>query len=110
MAESRRVCTRAQQSMRSSNRFARTSRFSALVAELLISRHAPCKKKSFFGTNVPFSTDSKKEFISIPAKRLGFLEHPFSTRKERSAGDCFFFGRLLSRSQNLPEINVSFAL
>jgi len=47
MAESRRVCTRAQQSMRSSNLFARTSRFSALVAELLISRHAPCNKFLF---------------------------------------------------------------
>jgi len=90
MAESRRVCSPAQQSMRSSNRFARTSRFSALVAELLISRHAPCKKKSFFGTNVPFSTDSKKEFISIPAKRLGFLEH-LSVPGKSAAREIVFF-------------------
>jgi len=47
MAESRRGCTPAQQSMHSSNPLACTSHFSAVAAELLISRHAPCHKHLF---------------------------------------------------------------
>jgi len=39
MTESRRGCTPAQQSMCSSNPLAFTSRFSAVAAELFISRH-----------------------------------------------------------------------
>jgi len=47
MAASRHGCTSAQQSMCSSNPLPCTSRFSAVVAELLISRHVPCHKHLF---------------------------------------------------------------
>ena len=74
MAESRRGCTRAQHSMHSSNPLASTSRLSAVAAELLISRHAPCHKHLFLVQNsisdgFPGITE---KIIEIPAKRLGF--------------------------------------
>jgi len=44
ITQSRRSCTQAQQSMYRSDLFAFTSRCSAVAAELLISRQAPCNK------------------------------------------------------------------
>ena len=74
MGESRRGCTPAQQSMCSSNPLAFTSRFSAVAAELLISRHAPCHKHLFLCKNsIPDGFPGITEkIIAIPAKRLGF--------------------------------------
>mmetsp|Transcript_66968 Transcript_66968/g.108600 ORF Transcript_66968/g.108600 Transcript_66968/m.108600 type:complete len:84 (+) Transcript_66968:242-493(+) len=68
MAESRRGCTPAQQSMRSSNTLACTSRFSAVDAELLISRRAPCNKLLFLVQKFHFRLIPKnyREYHRIP--------------------------------------------
>jgi len=86
MAESRRGCTPAQQSIRSNNPPVFTSRFSAVAAEL-ISRHAPCNKLLFL---VP-----KFHFRRIPrslranhqnsCEKAGIHANLFHTREGHSA-------------------------
>ena len=77
MAESRHGCTPAQQSMCSSNPLAFTSRFSAVAAELLISRHVPCHKHLFCVQKFPFLTD----FQGLPRKSSKFLPKGWDSRK-----------------------------
>ena len=74
MAESRRGCTPAQQSMCSSNPLAFTSRFSAVAAELLISRHALCHKTPFLWTKILFRVKFfllvQRQYKSFPPDRF----------------------------------------
>ena len=88
MAESRRGCTPAQQSMCSSNPLAFTSRLSAVVAELLISRHAPCHKhlflvQKFYSRRTP---RDYRENHRNSCEKAGIPANSFSTREGRSAG------------------------
>jgi len=99
MAESRRGCTPAQQSMSSSKLLACTSRFSAVVPELLISRHAPCNKLLFLVHKIHSRLIPKnyRESHRIPAKRLGFPEHLLVPGKDTAPSNilsallCNFF-------------------
>jgi len=87
MAESRRGCTPAQQRMRSSNPLAFTSRFSAVVAELLISRHAPCNELLLFVQKLHFRLIPKnyREYHWYSCKSAGIPRTSFSTREGRDA-------------------------
>jgi len=89
MAESRRGCTPAQQSMCSSNPLAFTSRFSAVAAEQLISRHAPCHKhlflvQKFYSRRIP---RDYRENHHNSCEKAGIPANSFSTREGRSAGE-----------------------
>jgi len=75
MAKSRRGCALVQQSMRSSNPLACTSRFSAVVAELLISRYAPLQQIPFLGTKVRLIPKNYREYHRFSCKKARICEH-----------------------------------
>jgi len=86
MAENRRGCAPAQQSMCSSNPLAFTSRLSAVAAELLISRHAPCHKhlflvQKFYSRRIP---RDYRENHHNSCEKTGIPANSFSTREGRS--------------------------
>jgi len=95
----RRGCTPAQQSLCSSNSLAFTSRFSAVAAELLISRHTPCHKHlsfvKFHSRRIPrvYRENHRNSCakVGIPANSFSTRESEDSvyyktTRERRSAG------------------------
>jgi len=89
MAESRRGCTPSQQSTCSSNPLAFTSLFSAVAAELLISRHAPFNKLLFLIHKISFPTDSQElqrkssKFLQKGWDSCIFDQYPSSLKKWR---------------------------
>jgi len=74
MAESRRGCTPAQQSMCSSNPLASTLRFSAVAAGCSFPDTRPATNTfSWYKNSIPDGFPGITEkIIAIPAKRLGF--------------------------------------
>ena len=82
MAESRCIYTPAQQRMRSSNLFACTSSFSAVVAKLLISRHASCKKFLFLVQMFHFWLNYRECHLYFRKKAV-IPRKSFSTREGR---------------------------
>ena len=86
MTESRRGCTPAQQSMISSNPLAFASRFSAVTAKVLISRHAPYYKhlflvQKFYSRRTPRCIQGLLR-KSFQFKRLGFPQIHLVPRKD----------------------------
>jgi len=83
MAESRRGYALVQLSMRSSNPLACTLLFSAVVAELLISRHVPCNKFLFLVQNFHFRLIPKdyREYHRVSCKKAWIPRTSFSTRE-----------------------------
>jgi len=99
MAESRHGCTPAHQSMCTSNPLAFTSRFSAVAAELLISRHVPCHKHLFCVQQFPFLTD----FQGLPRTSSKFLPKGWGSRK-------FFCNRKVSLFTNVLHVCLCLCL
>jgi len=85
------TCTTEQQVIRSlvrsSNLFACTSCFSAVVAKLLISRLVPCNKLLFLVKKFHFRLIPKnyREYHQYSCKKAGISRKYFSTREGRSA-------------------------